>query len=535
MAAPPRHTAPSASSSRGVGFRSVLAPPSSPPTSLADATLLGWAADGGMFWPCRAPSPPLREWAALPYAQLCVRLLQLFADEEDAELSRADLARLVGGAFASFAHEQVVPLSRRGAALSVGELWHGPTLAFKDLGMAVLGRTLSHLLRARGERATLLVGTSGDTGSAAMAAVAGLARVEMIVLYPLPPHSSISAVQRRQMAAIAEAAPNVHLIGVEGSSDALDVPIEALFQDQPFKRAHRLGSVNSVNVIRLLVQAAHYFYLYLQLCPQADRQIRFAVPCGAAGHLAAGVLAQCMGLPIQLVGATNSNDALCQLLSRGVLPHAAVQPTLSPSMDIMLPYNCWRLLFVASGGDAAAVRRWQRDAAAGTLRLPAAVVEELRRRVTMETVDDAETMQTMRREYGRDGYMLDPHTAVGVAAALRVARRDSPPAAVPTVCLACAHPIKFLPAVQRAIGLSAAEALQAVNDPTHKWVASVAAMALSVDCTDQAAPYDAHRTILMQGTDWVGILRSHVEAVSALGASRAAAPPPLSGTDHSRL
>ena len=326
-------------------FRSVLGG-AEPAVPFSEAVLNGWAPDGGMYWPTAIePVEPatLAGWASLSYPRLCEEVLKRFIRADDPDISRAELASIVSSAFDAFGSNSVLQLQPLTdgdgeGELHVVELWHGPTLAFKDLGMSVLGRVLRHLLRRRHERLMLLVGTSGDTGSSAMEAVRGLAGIDILVLYPLQGFSSISPVQEMQMTAVAEAASNVHLMGVEGGSDDLDVPLERLFCEHAFKAKHRLGSVNSVNVVRLLVQAVHYFYAYCRLAPAADRVVRFAVPCGAGGHLASGLLALQMGLPAKLIAATNANDALHRLLSSGVLSRGAssVAQTASPSMDIQV-------------------------------------------------------------------------------------------------------------------------------------------------------------------------------------------------------
>ena len=519
-------------------FVSVLSESASPQFSFAEATLAGWAPDGGMFWPATAPTidrTQLLEWAALSYTELCAALLREFVDDND-ELTPADLDAIVHRAFESFGSPAVVEQRELpAAALGMGdadasvwvlELWHGPTLAFKDLGMSVLGRVLSHLLERRRERLTLLVGTSGDTGSSAIEAVRDLPNIEMVVLYPLQGFSSITAVQEQQMTTVR--ARNVHVIGVEGSSDDLDVPMEQLFRDAAFKRRHRLGSVNSVNVVRLLVQAAHYFYSYLRVEPTAERRVHFAVPCGAGGHLAAGLLAVQMGLPAILLGGTNANDALHRVLATGELSRGAVVPTASPSMDIMLPYNLWRLLYVASGGDARAVRGWQADLATGRLQLPPDVRAWLASRVRTAAVSDAQTLGTLRRVHALSGYVLDPHTAVGVAAAAELLGAPAPPAAraapVRVVCMACAHPVKFLPAVAAALGYSgpaaALDALPASELAAHPCVAAVGRLARGA-----CEGYPPGQTmppgccmVLRRGQDWESLLRGKVESFARSGA-----------------
>lgn len=232
--------------------------------SFGDAVLAGWADDGGMLWPTDIPRISQEELARLAtksYPELCAHLLKLFVPPDDPDISHAELEQLVHGAFARFGSSEVVevrPLPKE--LMYVAELWHGPTLAFKDLGMSVLGRILDHLLTRRRRRLTLLVGTSGDTGSSAIEAVRGLPSIEIVVLYPLQPFSAITAVQERQMTSVSEVEANVHVVGVEGGSDDLDVPMEACFRDTPFRERHQLGSVNSVNVVRLLVQSVHFFY-----------------------------------------------------------------------------------------------------------------------------------------------------------------------------------------------------------------------------------------------------------------------------------
>mmetsp|Transcript_28504 Transcript_28504/g.87220 ORF Transcript_28504/g.87220 Transcript_28504/m.87220 type:complete len:379 (-) Transcript_28504:1024-2160(-) len=337
-----------------VGFVSVLSNAGDKRAySFSEAALLGWAPDGGMFWPDAMPHldpARLREWARLPYSMLCAELLKLFLSDGEA-LKPRDVDAICAEAFSRFGSPETVEVRRirvptvvgRGAssntkcAYYVCELWHGPTLAFKDLGTAVLAHTLCHLLRKTNKKLTLLVGTSGDTGSAAMEAVRGMGDVvRMFVLYPLQGFSSISPVQEAQMARVPPEEPHIHLIGVEGSSDDLDVPIEACFHDASFRAKHSLGTMNSVNIVRLLVQAATFIFAYLRVRPTAVGDVEFAVPCGAAGQLASGLLAVALGLPARLVGGTNRNDALHRVLSGALMRTSRAKQTISPSMDIQV-------------------------------------------------------------------------------------------------------------------------------------------------------------------------------------------------------
>ena len=526
----PRATGPLASSS--MPFASVLsAREACRQYSFGDAVLAGWADDGGMLWPMNVPRldrAQISSWASLTYTQLCAAVLKQFIPVDDADVTHAELDELVSGAFTAFGSSEVVEvrnLPSSGAPLHVAELWHGPTLAFKDLGMSVLGRILSHLLRKRRERLTLLVGTSGDTGSSAIEAVRGLPNIEIIVLFPLQGWSSITPVQIRQMTSVAEVEKNVHVVGVEGSSDDLDVPMEQCFRDRTFKAAHRLGSVNSVNVVRLLVQAVHYFYAYLRLEPGAQRHAQFAVPCGAAGHLAAGLLAVQMGLPIRLIAATNANDALHIVLSSGALASGRpTQSTLSPSMDIQMPYNLWRLLYVASGSDGAAVRSWQAGLAArGKLELPSAVLAWIARHVRTVAVDDAATLAAMRDVHRRSSYFLDPHTAVGVAAAQRAPFGEHDDSES-IVCMGCAHVVKFLPTLARAFDCSIDAAIGMLEREcsSHKNLAAVEQMARQVQVTadglSKVTPPGC-TAVLRRGEDWEAKVRALVTSVAGRAAS----------------
>ena len=466
--------------------------------------------------------------------------------------SDALLDALVARSFPAFGSADVVELFTLeggdvGPGIAIAELWHGPTLAFKDLGMSVLGQMLSHLLSRRRERLLLLVGTSGDTGSSAIEAVRGLPNVDIVVLYPLRGYSSITPVQERQMTSVAEVEANVTVVGVEGTSDDLDVPMEACFRDAPFKRLHALGSVNSVNVVRLLVQSVHFFYAYLRVCPAADRTVQFAVPCGAGGHLAAGLLALQMGLPARLIAATNANDAMHRVLSTGVL-HAGrpSRPTASPSMDIQMPYNLWRLLYVASGGDGDAVRLWQEQLRNSVLQLPPHIVTWLAMRVGSVAVDDDETLATVRSARVQSGYFLDPHTAVGVAAARRspfgmfspqpstgFVRAHNGATAEPRVCLGCAHAVKFLPSVAAALGSTIDATLAAMPEcATHQCVGAVGRMARELHAAGGAAAGDSFSregqmppgctTVFRRGEDWEHRLRALLASVTARRASERA-------------
>ena len=461
-----------------------------------DAVLAGYAADGGMLLPERVPeldAAALRAWAALSYPALVEELLAIYACGEGGvsrgELHEAVDASLVRGDFPPGAvrmREVNAPsLPGDGATprvpgkVSVVELFHGPTAAFKDLGLQVLGRLMDAILRARRKRLTVLVGTSGDTGSAAMEAVAGLSSIDLAVLYPL---GRVSTVQEAQMLSASgrEDARNVTLVAVEGTSDELDMPIKRLFDDAAFRQEFDLGSLNSVNIVRLLVQAAHCFWAYLQLCPAADQEATFYLPTGAGGHMVAAVVARLMGLPVRVHACVNANQCLVRLARDGELaPGAETIPTVAPAMDIASPYNLERLLWYASGGDGAAVAHWAAaQERAERVRLPSAVVGSLKGvlGVDASSVSDADALGAMKAVAEQPGaYLVCPHTAVGLAVVARHRPRGDA-AGGPRLVAATASPSKFVEALSQALKIKpeeAAERLREYGSPNERAAASL--------------------------------------------------------------
>ena len=447
-------------------------------------------------------------------------------------------AALGGGAFAVDGAVRMRPVAppqldgdastpRVHSTVHVLELFHGPTAAFKDLGLQVLARLLEMILRGRQRHLTVLVGTSGDTGSAAMEALAGLANVDCVVLYPV---GRTSRVQESQMLAAAgrEDAANLSLVAVEGTSDELDVPIKALFDDPEFRRVHDLGSVNSVNIVRLVVQTVHFFWAYLQLCPKADTEATFYIPTGACGHLVAGVMARRMGLPVRLQACVNANDCLVRLVERGeIAPAARTVPTVAPAMDIASPYNLERLLWYACGGDGTAVARWAAaQAAGGVTTLPAAVVGELHDAlgVGAASVRDPDALSAMAYVATHErGYLVCPHTAVGLA----VTARHRPRNGGPRIVCATASPAKFV------------EALAGATDATYIATAARLEGYGSANESAAAALHNAQRgaelpvppggvrrwlrnpaTRLCAGDDWERVLRGIVSGARSRSLAR---------------
>lgn len=415
------------------------------PRDFEGVLLAGLAEDGGLFVPESWPELSAAEWRrmrGLPYAALAARLLSPFVGSS---LDAATLERLCAEAYRGFAHPAVVPLVQIDHARFVLELFHGPTLAFKDVALQLLGRLFDHVLARSGRRLTIVGATSGDTGSAAIAACRDRAALDIVILHP---HNRTSAVQRRQMTTVASA--NVANIAIEGSFDDCQDLVKAMFADAAFRAEVSLGAVNSINFARVAAQIPYYAYAALAL-GAPDRAVAFSVPTGNFGNVLAAWAARRMGLPIErLIVASNRNDILARFLAANDMSIAPVEPSLSPSMDIQVSSNFERLLFELLGRDAAAtaeiMRRFRSE---GRMPVPDAAWREARRLFHGFALDDPGTLAEIRRLYQETGYLADPHTAVGTAAARATGPEDL---AVPVVVAATAHPAKFPEAVERATG-----------------------------------------------------------------------------------
>jgi threonine synthase len=418
-----------------------------PALGFADALLTGLARDGGLYvpdtWPALAPED-IRAVTGLPYWQAALRVLTPFCVPDVAE---PDLARMTREAYAGFRHAAVAPLVQIGPRHFVLELFHGPTLAFKDVAMQWLARVMDHVLTRRRERVVIVGATSGDTGGAAIEAFRGLGAADVFILFP---HGRVSEVQRRQMTTVG--APNVHAIAVEGTFDDCQAIVKGLFNDLAFRDHWGLSGVNSINWARLAAQTVYYVTAAAALGAPA-RPVAFSVPTGNFGDVFAGYAAARMGLDVaRLIVATNVNDILARCLATGRYELRPVVPTQSPSMDIQVSSNFERLLFEAHHGDGAAVAALMHDLArdrAFSLAEPA--LASIRGLFAAHRADESETAETMRRVHAESGYLLDPHSAVGVAAAERELGSLDP--AVPVVTLATAHPAKFPDAVAAATGV----------------------------------------------------------------------------------
>jgi len=418
-----------------------------PPERLAfEAVLLaGLARDGGLYVPETWPKLEASELRALrgrPYAEIAAAVMAPFLGSA---IDAAQFRRLVDGAYRNFGHPAVAPLKQLESDLWLLELFHGPTLAFKDYALQLVGPLFDHVLDRRGERVTIIGATSGDTGSAAIEACRDRKSLDVFILYP---EGRVTEVQRRQMTTVPSA--NVHAIAIKGTFDDCQDLVKAMFADPRFRGAHNLSAVNSINWARVMAQVAYYVAAALAL-GAPDRAVSFAVPTGNFGNVYAAHVARKMGLPIaELIIGTNQNDILTRFLNDGAMTITGVEPSLRPSMDIQVSSNFERLYHELKGGDGAAVAAaFKSFRATGTLPVSDAEWRRARELFSAARLDDAETLAEIGRTHRTTGELLDPHSAIAVAAARR-ARRDK---TAPIVALASAHPAKFPDAVERATGI----------------------------------------------------------------------------------
>src|SRR5579864_2211407 len=427
---------------RGVRYLSTRDAGPKPAThSFEDVLLAGLAEDGGLFVPESLPKLDFARLKGLPYADLAARIVGLFAGDS---FGSGELRRLTEAAYTGFHHAAVTPLVQLDERLWLLELFHGPTLAFKDLALQLLGQLFDAALARRGEHVTVVGATSGDTGSAALEACRGRKAIDIFFLYP---HGRISEVQRRQMTTID--APNTHAVAIEGTFDDCQDLVKALFADTVLRRELNLSAMNSINFARIAAQIVYYVAAGIAL-GAPGRAISFAVPTGNFGNVYAAHLARAMGLPIErLVLATNANDILVRYLASGVMSIARVTPSLSPSMDIQVASNFERLLFELKGRNGAAVAQtiaaFRRD---GALPPDDQAWHAASKLFAGHRVDDAGTLAEIGETYKRTGILVDPHTAISIAAARAHREGDAP-----IVALATAHPAKFGDAVERATGV----------------------------------------------------------------------------------
>ncbi|MCZ6848895.1 MAG: threonine synthase [Alphaproteobacteria bacterium] len=417
---------------------------SAPALDFADAMLTGLARDGGLYvpesWP-RFSADEIAALAGLDYAEVAYRVTRPFIG---AALDAATYRAMVEQTYRVFTHGAVAPLVELAPNHWLMELFHGPTLAFKDYAMQLLGNLFNHILGARGRRVTIIGATSGDTGSAAIEACRGREAIDIFILFP---NGRVSDVQRRQMTTVDDS--NVHAIAIDGTFDDCQALLKDMFNDPNFRDEVAMSGVNSINWARILGQIVYYFVAAAALgC--WERKIAFAVPTGNFGNIYAGYAAREMGLPIShLVLATNANDILSNLLATGTMTQGPVHASLSPSMDIQVASNFERYLFDLLDRDGAAVAQAMTAFQDGELALSQDALGAARDVFAGFRMDDAGTLEEIGRRYEASGQLLDPHSAIGVAAG--AAKRFE--ASVPMVSLATAHPAKFPDAVEQATGI----------------------------------------------------------------------------------
>ena len=446
----------------------------SPPLSFNEAMLEGLARDGGLATPERYPSlsqETIAGFSGQPYAAVAEAVIGPFTGDAVAP----DLLRsMLRESYAAFRHPAVAPLRQIGDNLFLLELFHGPTLAFKDVAMQLLARMMSHALGAKAERATILGATSGDTGAAAIEAFRGLPNIDVVILYP---HQRVSDTQRRQMTTASDA--NIHVVAVEGSFDDCQSLLKAMFNNHAFRDEFRLSGVNSINIARVVAQIVYFFTSAVAL-GSPHRAVSFTVPTGNFGDVLAGYMAKRMGLPVErLVVATNENDILARALASGAYEVGAVKPTSSPSMDIQVSSNFERLLFHACGHDAAAVRAMMANLTqSGRFTIPPAALAAIRDEFDAFRTGETGCAREMARVHAECGLLIDPHSAVAVHAA-RKALAAAP--GTPMIALCTAHPAKFDDAVEAATGVR--------------------------------APLPAHLAHLMQGEERFAVLPNDAQAI----------------------
>lgn len=418
-----------------------------PVLGFSDAVLAGLASDGGLYVPQDWPQlshAEIASFAGKSYAQVAYEIISRFTGNE---IPADKLHAIIEAAYKSFRHPSVTPLVELESNHFVLELFHGPTLAFKDVAMQFLSRIMDHILTERGLRATIVGATSGDTGSAAIEAFRGRDTTDIFILHPL---GRTSEVQRRQMTTVLDA--NVHNIALQGTFDDCQDAVKAMFNNHAFRDSVRLSGVNSINWGRIVAQIVYYFVAAVSL-GAPHRKVSFTVPTGNFGDIFAGYCAKRMGLPIEkLVIATNANDILRRTLDTGRYEMSGVSPTISPSMDIQISSNFERLLFESAGRDADAVVRMM--AALKQSRgfdLPERSITAIRAEFAAGTAGEEATSKTIAESWAQSAYLLDPHTAVGVAVARSLSRGPEP-----MITLATAHPAKFPAAVKAASGVEPA-------------------------------------------------------------------------------
>ncbi|MCB2181813.1 MAG: threonine synthase [Desulfobulbaceae bacterium] len=412
------------------------------PISFKEAVMMGLATDGGLLLPENMPQvsdETIQAWRGMSYPDLAHDVMSLFIDD----IPAGDLKDLVDRSYSTFTHPEVVPVVQKGDVY-IMELFHGPTLAFKDVALQFLGNVFEYLLKESGEKMNILGATSGDTGSAAIYGVRGKDRINIFIIHP---HKRVSAIQELQMTTVTD--DNVFNMAIRGTFDDGQAIVKTLFNDIPFKEKYHLGAVNSINWARILAQVVYYIYSALKLTPD-DGMVDFSVPTGNFGDIFAGYVARKLlpGSIRNLVLATNENDLLTRFVNNGEYSLGKVVQTTSPSMDIQLASNFERYLYFLYDRNAERTRGSMEEfSKTGKLLFSKTEQDRIRSEFSTRSVDQKETLETISAFFKETGYVLDPHTAVGVSGGL--ARLEK---GIPMICLSTAHPSKFGAAVEEAIG-----------------------------------------------------------------------------------
>lgn len=418
-----------------------------PELGFSDALLTGLARDGGLYLPAQWPQFSKKEIRAMrgkSYQDIAFQILLPFVEDD---IASDDFRTMIDEAYGTFRHPAVTPLVQTGENSFILELFHGPTLAFKDVAMQLLSRLMDHVLRERDQRATIVGATSGDTGGAAVEAFAGRANTDVFILFP---HNRVSPVQQRQMTT--SGATNVKAMALEGNFDDCQNLVKAMFNDPSFRDKVHLSGVNSINWARIMAQIVYYFTSAISL-GAPDRKVSFTVPTGNFGDIFAGYCAKCMGLPIEkLVVATNDNDILARTLRTGRYEMRSVVATTSPSMDIQISSNFERLLSECHNRDSDQVRLYMSGLSqSGAFTIEPGVLKTMRKHFSAGKASQKQTVNAIASMLSQCGYLIDPHTAAGV----HVSQRFEKPRA-PMITLATAHPAKFPQAVNSACGIDPA-------------------------------------------------------------------------------
>src|SRR6266702_793480 len=412
------------------------------PIPFKDAVMMGLASDGGLLLPESYPAvtrDQLESWRGLKYPELAFEVISRYVDD----IPSGDLKNLIDRSYATFAHPDVTPLVKQNGVYIL-ELFHGVTLAFKDVALQLLGNLFEYILTEREQTLNIIGATSGDTGSAAIHGVRGKKGISIFILHPL---GKTSAVQALQMTSVTD--PNVHNIALRGTFDDCQDMVKELFGDLDFKEKYSLGAVNSINWARVLAQVVYYFYAWLRVTDESDAPVSFSVPTGNFGDIFAGYVAKRMGLPVDtLLLATNENNILTRFINSSDYSLGEVVATASPSMDIQIASNFERYLFHLFAEEPARVKKAFAELKEhGRISFTSDEMVQVRHDFRSASINQAATLQTIRDFYADTGYLLDPHTAVGVRAAL-----DLLPPASARICLATAHPAKFSETVELSLG-----------------------------------------------------------------------------------